>query len=108
MPNDLNLAWSQRVAAAIAPLALLGLVAAPAALAAGFPWVAGALSLPVLASLAFHLPMIRFFKSRAGILFGIGGWAFHQVHLTYSAVTMAVLVLERALGRGPRREARRS
>jgi hypothetical protein len=97
MPNDLNLAWPQRVAAAMAPLALLGLVGAPALALAGFPLAAAALAVPVAASFVFHLSMMRFFSRAVNPLFALAGWAFHQLHLTYSAVTMAVLVVERAV-----------
>jgi cellulose synthase/poly-beta-1,6-N-acetylglucosamine synthase-like glycosyltransferase len=97
MPNDLNLAWSQRVAAAIAPLALLGLLGAPALALAGLPVPAAIVALPTVASFVFHLPMMRFFSRAVNPLFALGGWLFHQLHLSYSAATMAVLVIERAI-----------
>ncbi len=97
LPNDLNLAWPQRLAAALAPFCLVGLVGAPIAAVLGAPIVTAVFLVPVTASLLFHLPMIRFFTRAEGPLFGLSGWAFHQVHLTYSAATMAVLVIERAI-----------
>lgn len=97
MPNDLNLAWSQRLAAAIAPFALLGLAGAPALFLAGLPVPAVAAALPTLASFLFHLPMMRFFSRAVNPAFALSGWVFHQLHLTYSAATMTVLVVERAV-----------
>jgi hypothetical protein len=38
-------------------------------------------------SITLQLPLIRCFARARGILFAIGGWAFQQVNLTYSAVT---------------------
>jgi len=101
LPNDLNLALSQRIAAGLAPFALLGLVGAPLAFALGLHGVGGALLVPLLASVLMHVPMLRFFRRAQGSVFAIMAYCFHQVHLTYSAVTMAVLVLERAVRPAP-------
>jgi cellulose synthase/poly-beta-1,6-N-acetylglucosamine synthase-like glycosyltransferase len=96
MPNDLNLAWKQRVAAALAPFALGGAVVVPlAALVA--PGLALAALAPVGASVALGWPMSEFFWKKRGPSFAVGAWAFHQVHLTYSAVTMAVLIADHAV-----------
>jgi hypothetical protein len=96
MPNDLNLAWKQRVAAALAPFALGGAAVFPlAALAA--PALALAALAPVGASVALGWPMSEFFWKKRGPSFAARAWAFHQVHLTYSAVTMAVLVADHAV-----------
>ena len=95
MPNDLNLAWKQRVAAALAPLALCGAAALP--LAALAPPLLPLALAPVGASVALGWPMSEFFWKKRGPSFAIGAWAFHQLHLTYSAMTMAVLVAERAV-----------
>jgi GT2 family glycosyltransferase len=87
MPNDLNLRLAQRIAAAIAPLVLLSLLVAPVALLAGaWPLALAALGL-VAASMMMHRDMIRCFASARGLAFALGGWAFQQVHLCYSAVT---------------------
>jgi GT2 family glycosyltransferase len=99
LPNDLNLSTKQRVAAALAPLALLGLAGAPIAALLGAEILVGALVLPVVASFALHAPLVRFFHRAAGLRFALGGWLFHQVHLTYSAATMAVLCGERVVRR---------
>lgn len=95
MPNDLNLAFAQRVAAALAPLTLAGLAATPVLFALGAGPPALLFLLPALGSLALQARLLLFFSRAAGPAFGIGAWLFHQVHLTYSAVTMAVLVAER-------------
>jgi hypothetical protein len=97
LPNDLNLSMRQRFAAALAPLALLGLASAPVAALLGANALAVGLLTPVVASLALHLPLLRFFHRAAGLRFALGGWLFHQVHLTYSAATMAALCVERVL-----------
>jgi len=91
MPNDLNLRTSQRIAAMVAPLALLGVLLLPVALFASWNLVAYAALAVVLASLALNWPMIAFFARRAGPLFAIFGWLFHQLHLTYSAVVFALV-----------------
>ena len=95
LPNDLNLRRSQRLAALLAPLALLS----PALLAwaawTGWAWLALA-SLVVLAvSLGLNFPMTAFFAKKHGVPFAIGGFVFHQVHLLYSAL---VYVGVRAFG----------
>lgn len=97
LPNDLNLDTRQRVAAALAPFVLFGLAGAPIAAFLGAKAIAGVLVAPVVASLALHAPLLRFFRRAAGLRFAIGGWIFHQVHLTYSAATMAALYVERVV-----------
>lgn len=92
MPNDLNLRTSQRVAAAVAPLALLGLALLPfaALLPRGVALAAGA---AVLLSLALNASLVAFFARRAGPLFAACGWALHQLHLTYSAAVLAAVLI---------------
>ena len=97
LPNDLNLDTRQRVAAALAPFVLLGLAGAPVAAAFGAGSLACVLLAPAVASLALHASLLRFFRRAAGLRFALGGWLFHQVHLTYSAATMAVLYVERVV-----------
>jgi GT2 family glycosyltransferase len=87
MPNDLNLRLAQRIAAALAPLALASLLVLPLSLFAGFPLVGLVCAAILATSIALHFPMIRCFARARGPLFALGGWAFQQVHLTYSAVT---------------------
>jgi Glycosyl transferase family 2 len=90
LPNDLNLAWPQRVAAAIAPLSLGALGLAPLAWALGAPQFAAALLVPVAVSAWFHRAMFTFFREHQGALFAFGAVAFQQVHLSYSGATMAI------------------
>jgi GT2 family glycosyltransferase len=97
LPNDLNLDWRHRVAAALAPFVLLGLAGAPLAAWGGARPLAAALVAPVAASLLLHAPLLRFFRRAAGLRFALGGWLFHQVHLVYSAATMVMLYVERAV-----------
>lgn len=100
MPNDLNLRTSQRIAAMVAPLALLSIPALPVLL-----WLKPITALVPAAfldaSLMLNWSLVRFFARRRGIGFAIGGWLFHQVHLTYSAATFALVSLQhRFAGRG--------
>lgn len=90
MPNDLNLKLSQRVAAALAPLVLASLVVLPWAAFAGVWTVALAALALVALSIGLHAQMIQCFSRARGPLFAVAGWAFHQVHLFYSALTFAV------------------
>ena len=92
MPNDLNLHWTQRVAAALAPLVLLGLVSAPVAALMGQWLMSGVLLAPGAVSLVMHRDMIAFFARSAGLSFAMRAWLFHQVHLIYSAATFAVVM----------------
>ena len=101
LPDDLNLRRSQRAAAALAPLVLLGLGAAPALALAGAATAAAAAALPALASLLLQRDLVRFFARRRGPAFALGGWLFHQVHLSYSAAVFALCLAEHRL-RGPR------
>ncbi len=105
VPNDLNLSYRQRLAAAVAPLALLGLAAAPVVAAAGFGAHALPLLLPVAAALGLNFPLFAFFTRRRGMVFGASAFVFHQVHLTYSAVTMGCLTIGHALSGGRARRA---
>ncbi len=94
MPDDLNLGWSQRAAAVIAPFALLAPVAALWAAGTG-RWGFLALGAAALAaSLALHGDMLRYFAGLRGVGFAIRAWLFHQVHLVYSSATLAVCTLE--------------
>jgi glycosyltransferase involved in cell wall biosynthesis len=104
-PNDLNLSYRARLAAVVAPFALLAIAAVPVFLAAGLTQAAIVAALPVGAALVLNFPLVAFFARRRGIVFALSGFAFHQVHLTYSAATMGLLVVERALSRRTRRHA---
>ncbi len=93
MPNDLNLRLAQRIAAAIAPLVLLSLLVAPVALVAGAWPLALAAAGIIAISMAMHSGMISCFARARGIGFALGGWAFQQVHLCYSAITFVACKL---------------
>lgn len=100
MPNDLNLEWTQRVAAALAPFVLLGLVSAPIAALLGQWLLSGVLLAPGAISLVMHREMIAFFANAAGVSFASRAWLFHQVHLIYSAATFAIVAGKHRLGLG--------
>jgi cellulose synthase/poly-beta-1,6-N-acetylglucosamine synthase-like glycosyltransferase len=107
LPNDLNLAWTQRLAAAAAPFSLISPVAIPAALLLGLPGVAAAFGASAAFSGWVHRGMFAFFWRRRGPAFAVGAVLFHQVHLIYSAATLAVLTLQR-IARGRESVARKS
>jgi cellulose synthase/poly-beta-1,6-N-acetylglucosamine synthase-like glycosyltransferase len=93
MPNDLNLAWSARLNAAVAPFSLLAVVVVPLAFVLGQPVIAAGFCLPLLLTFVLNREMFAFFARRRGLAFALGATAFHQVHLIYSAVTFAILSL---------------
>ena len=93
IPNDLNLRSGQRVAAAVAPIALAGLAIAPVAVLLGMPAMLALSLTPVCASLLLQRDALRFFGRLRGYSFAIRYWLFQQVHLSYSAATMAICVL---------------
>jgi hypothetical protein len=91
LPNDLNLQWSARIAAGVAPLALLSVGMLPITVLLGNLPLAAALSVPVLVSAWLHRDLLGFFRRVRGLRTALGVFLFHQVHLTYSALTMAFL-----------------
>jgi hypothetical protein len=96
-PDDLNLRLSQRVAAGLAPLALLAALTAPIALVTA-QWLLLLSSALVLgAAAALNAGLLGCFARCRGWAFALGAGLFHQVHLTYSATTFAVLALQRWL-----------
>ena len=90
MPDDLNLRRSQRVAAALAPLALLALPLGPWAAATGRLALAVACAAAVTVSLALAGGMLACFARHVGPGFAVRAWLFHQVHLVYSALTFVL------------------
>ncbi|MCA9320966.1 MAG: glycosyltransferase family 2 protein [Planctomycetes bacterium] len=97
-PDDLNLKLSQRVLAALAPFALLGLAASPAL--AVLSWVWALLSLvPLALAMALGSDLLGFFRRREGSWFALRAFLFHLVHLVYSAVTYVLVALAWKLGR---------
>jgi len=103
VPDDLNLRWNERVAAMLAPLVLLAPLTIPLAWRAGGPGLGLLAAAPVLASVWLQRELLACFAGAGGAVFGVLGWLFHQVHLTYAAATMAVWVpvhgLRRLVGR---------
>ena len=86
VPDDLNLRLSQRVAAALAPLALLAIPALLwSAVTARWPLVIVA-SLLLGCSIALQRGFIAELLRLRGVNFALRAWLFHQVHLTYSGV----------------------
>ncbi|MFT5287101.1 MAG: GT2 family glycosyltransferase [Planctomycetota bacterium] len=93
MPNDLNLRTAQRVAAGIAPLALLGVITLPFAMIYSLQVIGIIAAALIILSIILNAPMIAFFSKAAGPLFAPFGWLFHQLHLSYSAVVFALISL---------------
>ena len=99
MPNDLNLRWSQRLAAALSPPVLLSVLVVPIA-AASRSWLALAPALAILVlSAVLNRGLATSFARLGGWAFAVGGWLFHQVHLLYSSATYAVCWLLHRLRR---------
>jgi GT2 family glycosyltransferase len=101
MPNDLNVGHVQRLAAALAPLALAAPLAFAIGLAVKALWLAVASLAVVAVSIALHREMLVEFTRIRGVVFASLAVAFQQVHLTYSAATMALCTLAHFL-RGAR------
>jgi GT2 family glycosyltransferase len=100
LPNDLNLRWQQRLAAALSPLVLLGFLALPLSLAVGQWSVALASACVMGVSLVLHAEMLGRLRRIRGLPFTLAFWAFHQVHLLYSAATLAILTALHVTGPG--------
>jgi GT2 family glycosyltransferase len=90
LPDDLNLRRSQRLAAGLAPLALLALALAPWAAATGRVALAAACGGALAASLALSGRMIACFARSVGPCFAVRAWLFHQVHLIYSTAAFVL------------------
>jgi hypothetical protein len=93
IPDDLNLAWLQRLAGGVAPLALVALCLAPWAAWAGRWDLLAVAALALGTSIALHVDMLRSFTRLRGAGFAARAWLFHQVHLSYSTATLALCVL---------------
>ena len=90
LPDDLNLRRSQRLAAALAPLAILALPLGPWAAATGRLALAAACGAALAASLALSAGMIACFARSVGPSFAVRAWLFHQIHLVYSALAFGL------------------
>ena len=97
VPNDLNLRTSQRIAAALAPLALLAVAALPVALVAGAWTLAAASALALAISFALQRELMGEFARPRGAAFALRAFLFHQVHLTYSGATFVFCWLRNRL-----------
>ena len=95
VPADLNLRWSQRVAALLAAPALAAVAALPVLVVIGVWWGAAAATLIAAASLAVNRDLVSFFAARRGAVFASGAWLFHQVHLLVAAGAFAFVTLRR-------------
>jgi len=93
LPDDLNTRTSQRLAALVAPFALVALPALPLAIASGAAALALASLALLLASLLLNGGLLRLFARERGVSFAARGWLFHQVHLVYAAATLLVCAL---------------
>ena len=101
IPDDLNLRWSWRLVAMIAPLVLAAL--------GSIPWLIvsrpEALMVPaaiVVASLWLQRDLAIFFARRRGPVFATMAFVFHQVHLSYSGATFLLTALSWKFGLGRR------
>ena len=91
IPDDLNLRWSARLAALIAPFALVGLVSLPLSFFVG-PVALSGLA-PTLMSVAMSWGFLCLLWKEGGPRVAICGWALHQLHLFYSAVCFVLCSL---------------
>jgi glycosyltransferase involved in cell wall biosynthesis len=89
LPNDLNLTFRARIAAAVAPLALLSVLAVIVSAVAGRYWLCLGLTTPIIASVCLNAHLLRVFARVGGVPFTIAAWAFHQLHLIISAAIFA-------------------
>jgi GT2 family glycosyltransferase len=95
LPADLNLRWSQRVAALLAAPALVSLPAIEQVAVAGRFWgVATAIAI-VAASFAANRDLLAFFAARRGLGFATAAWLFHQLHLLVAAGALLATALRR-------------
>ena len=89
----------QRLASAVAPLTLLAPLTIPAALALRWFGTAAVLIAAAAMSGWVQRRIFALFWRRRGPAFAIGGIMFHQLHLIYSAATLAVLAAHSVLNR---------
>jgi glycosyltransferase involved in cell wall biosynthesis len=98
-PDDLNLRWSQRIAAAVAPFALFSFPVLTWAALSGRRIAAVLWLGPAVLSLLLHRDQLRFFTRVRGAWFAVRFWLFHQVYLTYSGATMLLCAVGHLLRR---------
>lgn len=86
LQDDLNTKMSQRIAALVAPFALLAVPALAFTLWWNPIWAVIPAAALLLACV-LNAPILGVFLRRKGLFFAIAAGLFHQVHLFYSAVT---------------------
>lgn len=101
--DSLNTGVAERIRALLAVCCLSTLLLA--ALGIAPLWLAG-IALAAIASA--NAPLFRFFHSRRGAVFAIGGVLYHQLYYLYSAAAYACCWLDHARSSLRRRVARRS
>ena len=89
--NDLNMRTSQRVAAALAPLALAALLAVPGAVARA-ELARGVGCVGVRRGAGAQRSLDRLLRPQAGVAFAAGAFLFHQIHLVYSSLVFAAIL----------------
>lgn len=92
--DDLNVAWTERLRAVLAGLAIAAVVGALAGIVP--PWLA---LVGLLAPVAANLELFSLFVRRRGPIFAIGGILFHQLYYCYSTATFVWCWAEAALHR---------
>jgi hypothetical protein len=93
LPNDLNVSRRERMAAAIAPLAVLVVPTMIASLWYSWLWL-GLASVGVAGlSVAWNWGLLKTFARNGGLWFAARAWAFHQVHLIYSSLCFMYVVM---------------
>ncbi len=97
MPDDLNTARRQRIAALLAPLTLLALPASLGLAAWDHPRLGFLFLLVPLVSVFLQVDLISFFARRLDPPRAFGAWLFHQVHLSYSGIVFALCSLRHRL-----------
>jgi hypothetical protein len=79
----------------LAAPALVAVTALPLCSAMGWWWGVAAAIATIGASLGVNRDLLGFFAAKRGILFGLGAWVFHQVHLLVAAAAFASVSLRR-------------
>ena len=65
----------------------IGVTLLPLGLAMGHWWLAALAAVVIAVSVRLQAPLLRVFARSGGFVFAVAGWAFHQLHLIYSAAS---------------------
>ncbi|MDG2304732.1 MAG: glycosyltransferase family 2 protein [Candidatus Binatia bacterium] len=95
IPNDLNVSLRERMAAAIAPLALIAGPIGILSILWSRPSLGLASLVVLMLSVACNWRLLSTFARNGGWWFAATAWAFHQVHLIYSALCFLYVCLRR-------------